>query len=295
MKNIIIVLTLFFVSALSAYGQNIPEYQATVLEKFSAFDAKQGVAVDRFHFYAVDSYSITKHLKSTGEPAIQWDGVNWGDVMLHLDSGMVLNGKLYASHSNYGVRPMTSSIEVWDTATMQHTGSFSFGIERGSFTWLDRFSNYWWGAFANYDRIQNGDSEPYGETNNTQVVKMDNNFKVIESWILPQHILARMTPMSNSGGSWGPDGYLYLTGHDHGELYVMQLPESGSILHHAATIVVPDALQGQGIAWDRTANDRILWGISKSKREVYKVRIPEIENLAPKPKPVIRTDNFNEN
>lgn len=295
MKKITVFLMLSAQILTCASAQNVPEYTANVLEKFSAFDARQGVAVDKFHFYAVDSYGITKHLKSNGEPVIQWDGIDEGHVITHLDSGMILNEKLYASHSNYGARPMTSSVEVWETSTMEHVGSHSFGIERGSFTWLDRFSGYWWGAFANYDKIQNGDSEPYGETRNTQVVKMDNNFKVLRSWIIPDHILARMTPMSNSGGSWGPDGYLYLTGHDHGELYVMQIPDSGSILHHAATVIVPDSLQGQGIAWDRTVNGRVLWGISKSKREIYRIDVPEISTPKPKPLPIIRKDNFNEN
>ena len=31
--------------------------------------------------------------------------------------------------------------------------------------------------------------------------------------------------MSNSGGSWGPDGFLYLTGHDPAEIYKMRLPK----------------------------------------------------------------------
>lgn len=292
------IITLVFILSMNfsyAYAQNIPEYTAQLLEKYSAFDARQGVAVDQYHFYAVDNYGITKHTKQTGEALVQWDGLEEGHILIHLDSAVVLNEKLYASHSNYGQWPMTSSVEVWDTSTLTHISTYSFGVNRGSLTWLDRSGEYWWGAFANYDKIQNGDTKPYGQTINTQIVKMDNGFQVVQSWILPQHILDRMNPMSNSGGTWGEDGYLYLTGHDHGELYVMEIPMAGSILHHAATVKVPDALQGQGIAWDRTTGDRTLWGISKSKREVYKVRIPVIENPAPMPQPVIRTGNFNKN
>ncbi len=295
MKHLIMPLIFAIGFGVSANGQNVPEYTAVLLETFSAFDARQGVAVDQEHFYAVDSYGITKHSKATGQPIIQWDGVEEGHVIIHLDSGMILDDKLYASHSNYGNRPMTSSVEVWDAETLKHIETFSFGINRGSFTWLDRYDGFWWGAFANYDKVQNGDTEPYGETQNTQIVKMDDDYRILESWIIPDHILERMTPMSNSGGSWGSDGFLYLTGHDHGELYVMEIPEAGSILRHAATIVVPNALQGQGIAWDRAENDRTLWGISKSKREVYKIKVPEIKEVAVKAEPVIRTSNFNEN
>jgi hypothetical protein len=163
---------------------------------------------------------------------------------------------------------------------MQHVGSHSFGVNRGSLTWLDRYDNQWWGGFANYDKVQNGQTEPYGRTNSTQVVRFDDNFVVKEAWTIPLEILDRMRPMSNSGGSWGADGYLYLTGHDHGELYVMRLPEAGSELTWIATVHVP-IVEGQGIAWDRTTDERILWGIYKKERQVLKLRIPEIEASTP--------------
>ena len=41
---------------------------------------------------------------------------------------------------------------------------------------------------------------------------MNDAFQILQRWTLPEEILARMTPMSNSGGSWGRDGFLYLTG-----------------------------------------------------------------------------------
>jgi hypothetical protein len=40
----------------------------------------------------------------------------------------VIDGKIYAAHSNYRFFPMTSSIEVWDARTMEHVGSHSIGI-----------------------------------------------------------------------------------------------------------------------------------------------------------------------
>ena len=56
--------------------------------------------------------------------------------------------------------------------------------------------------------------------------------------------------MSNSGGSWGPDGFLYLTGHDLEEVYKVRLPTAGSTLELVTTI--PMTVRGQGIAWDRS-------------------------------------------
>jgi hypothetical protein len=88
-------------------------------------------------------------------------------------------GKLYAAHSNYNESPMVSSIEIFDARTMEQVGTHSFGIERGSLTWLDRHDGAWGAAFANYDRVFDG--EVYRETNNTQVVQMDDDFDIVAS------------------------------------------------------------------------------------------------------------------
>lgn len=75
-----------------------------------------------------------------------------GKLVIHFDSLIELDGKLYASHSNYGTNPMTSSVEIGDGDKTQHIGTHSFGVNRGAFTWLDRHKGHWWGAFANYDK-----------------------------------------------------------------------------------------------------------------------------------------------
>ncbi|WP_406828016.1 hypothetical protein [Microbulbifer sp. ARAS458-1] len=247
--------------------------RATTLETFDTFDARQGIAVDKQFFYAVNNFRITKHRKSDGAPILQWDGISEQGPLIHMDSGMVWKGKLYASHSNYPEWPMTSSVEVWDTETMEHIATHSFGIELGSFTWLDRHNGYWWGAFGNYDKVQKGQEIAYGQTIRTQVVKMDERFQVLARWTLPENVLERIAPMSNSGGSWGPDGYLYLTGHDHPEIYVMELPAHGSELRWVATIEAPE-IHGQGIAWDRSSRQREIWGIRKQDRKVFRMQVP---------------------
>jgi hypothetical protein len=114
-----------------------PTYDATPLKSYPAFDANQAVAVDAKYFYAVNNRTITKHDRRTGEPLLQFAGDADGPFK-HMDSGVVVGTKLYAVHSNYPAWPMESSIEVFDTKTMRHVDSYSFGIYRGSLTWLDR-------------------------------------------------------------------------------------------------------------------------------------------------------------
>lgn len=270
------VLLLIFSGISAPLAAEPPVFKAQVLQTFQTFDARQGVAVDAGHFYAVNNFSLTRHDKQSGEAELQWDGVSDVDgPLIHLDSGMIHNGRLYAAHSNYPIWPMTSSIEVWDAQTLEHVDSHSFGVKLGSLTWVDYYEGVWWGAFANYDKIQDGMNRPYGETRNTVVVQFDDQFNVRQSWTLPPAILDRMRPMSNSGGSWGRDGLLYLTGHDYPEIYVMQLPETGSQLQWLATVQVP-GLNGQGIAWDRSISGRELWGILKQDELVYRIAMPEL-------------------
>jgi hypothetical protein len=245
--------------------------EARLLRTYDASDANQGVGVDRSYFYAVDNTSITKHRRDTGAPVLQFAGAD-GGPLIHLDSGAVGRGRLYAAHSNYSESPMESSVEVLDARTMRHVDTHSFGIDRGSLTWIDRAPDgSWWAAFANYDRVFEG--EVYGETNNTQVVKMNDRFEVIEGYTIPREILDRFRPMSNSGGSWGPDGRLWITGHDLGEAYVMEPPRAGSELRWVATVSLP-GVEGQGIAWDLGGPRPTLWAIKRSTKQVLQFEVP---------------------
>lgn len=243
------------------------------LRTFAAFDADQAVAVDANYFYSVDNYSITKHDRKTGKAVLQWYGGEGGPI-IHLDSAMVLGDTLYAAHSNYPSFPMASSIEMWNTKTMKHIGSYSFGIYRGSLTWIDRHDGAWWATFANYNEVRPGASQAYGLTANTQLVRMNDDFQVTASWTYPDDLLQEFDPMSNSGGSWGPDGRLYITGHDAAAAYVMELPAAGSVLRRVATIDLPD-ISGQGIAWDRSHSGApTLWGLTRDSHHIVQMQIP---------------------
>jgi len=231
--------------------------------EFAIPEANQGIGVDGKHFYAIDNHTIAKYDKATGAKVDSWDGGDDGPVK-HLDSAVLVDGKLYAAHSNYPEWPMTSSVEVFDAATLDHIDTHSFGIDRGSFTWLDFPDGAWWGGFANYNRVFERSPVAYGNKYNTQVVRFGDDWRIAEAWILPDPVLEKFEDMSNSGGSWGPDGKLYLTGHDPAEAYVMELPEAGSILKWVATVPLKNT--GQGIAWDRSTPD-MIYGIIRGESD----------------------------
>jgi hypothetical protein len=265
MKSLLLRAVLPLVSLLissTAFAQT--PVTLTQIGELNIPEANQGVGVDAEYFYAVDDRTIAKYTKA-GNLVAKWEGPANGPI-IHLDSATVIDGKIYAAHSNYRFFPMTSSIEVWDARTMKHIGSHSLGIRLGSLTWLDKHDGHWWGTFANYDRTgRNPDGTnstlPYGGKINTTMVKFDRNWQVLQAWILPLDLLNRFADMSNSGGSWGPDGSLYLTGHDPAEVYKIRFPEAGSVLEVAQ--VIPANIRGQGIAWDHS-NPGILYGIIRA-------------------------------
>jgi hypothetical protein len=223
-------------------------------------EANQAVGVDQRYFYAVDNQAIAKYDKATGKLVKKWRGPSDGTVV-HLDSAMLMNGKLYAAHSNYPGWPMTSSLEIFDADALEHIGTHSFGVRWGSLTWVDWHGGHWWMTFANYDQKIGPGETPYGGKANTVLIEMTEGFEPVQSWMLPKAVLDRFEDMSNSGGSWGPDGFLYLSGHDTAELYKMALPSAGSVLELVE--IVPLNIRGQGISWDRS-RPGVIYGIIRA-------------------------------
>ena len=216
-KQFFIHVLFAFVVAITTHS-SLADVTFTQIAEFDIPEANQGIGVDKNYFYAVDNRVIAKYNKITGDFVDAWEDVS-GGPMIHLDSAMEFHGKLFAAHSNWRQLPMTSSVEIWDADSMQHIGSHSFGrAGLGSFTWLDFYDGFWWGTFANYDRL-GPDGQPYGGKENTTLAKFDKHFNILQSWIYPHDLLEKFELMSNSGGSWGPDGFLYITGHDLAEIY----------------------------------------------------------------------------
>jgi hypothetical protein len=216
---------------------------AVELGRFIVAEADQAVAVDKEHFYAIDNHEIGKYEKATGIRVGGWKGEDGGPI-IHLNSGIVIDGKLYCAHSNYPGIPMVGSIEIWDTESMEHIDSHSFGINAGSTTWIDFRDGHWFVAFVHYSRFA---AELGTDPRWSTLIKFDQEWRPLESWVYPPEVLKRFIPHSNSGGAFGPDGRVYTTGHDRPEVYVLDFPKAGSVLELVATIEVD--CEGQGIAW----------------------------------------------
>ena len=231
------------------------------LRRFKAAEANQGVAVDGQHFYAITNHAIGKYRKDTGERVAAWDGGKGGKLK-HLNAGVVLDGKLWCAHSNFPDLPEQSSVEIWDTETLQHTGEHRFENPPGSLTWVDRRNGEWFACFAHYK----GTSDPAL----SRVMKFDANWRPLATWTFPAKLIARFAGASSSGGAFGPGGHLFVTGHDATELYVLDVPEKDGELIWRDTI--PISAAGQAFAWD-PKEPGVLYSIQRKTKEVIVSRI----------------------
>lgn len=242
------------------------------LRRFVAAEARQGVAVDADHFYAIGDREIGKYEKASGKKVGAWRSPAAGPIT-HLNDGKVIDGRLYCAHSNYPNLPMISSIEIFETSPLRHLTSHNFGVFEGSATWVDRSDGHWWVTFAHY---QGRGGEPGKGTASTVLVAFDEHWRPVARYLFPTQVVQRFQPYSNSGGSWGADGLLYVTGHDAAEVYTLRLPETGTVL--ALADVIPAPIAGQGIAWDR-GEPGVLYGIIKARKEVVVSRLLAGETL----------------
>lgn len=248
-----------------AFAQETARPVAPVTLRIPAEEAHQGVASDGTHVYAIDNNRIGKYRIADGRRIAGWEGDR--ALFPHLNSCAVVAVELICAGSNYPAVPQTSAVEIFDTRTMRHVRSISLGFGPGSLTVLDRHQGKWWAVFANYD--ERG-GEPGRDHRYTLLVRMDDRFRHEAAWTFPPEALARFAPRSASGATWGADGHLYVTGHDRPEVYVLALPEAGSVLR--LVDIIPVTTGGQAIGWDPRVRDR-LWSIDRDAATLVAHRI----------------------
>lgn len=245
---------------------------ATEIARWPAPEARQGAAVDADHFYAVTNSRIGKYRKDDGVKVAEWVGDRI--AVRHINSCIVDGTELVCANSNYPQTPMASSVEIFDTLSMKHLRSVPLGVRDGSLTWVERHQGRWWAMFANYDPPRSH----LGRTHrDTKLVLFNSDWAEVGGYALPDSVLEKLAPTSISGGSFGADGLLYVTGHDAAEIYVLRIPEQGPVLEHIATVAAP--LEGQAWAWDRSG-EKTIYAIRRSTGEVVVLKMPVVPDVA---------------
>jgi hypothetical protein len=244
----------------------LPASEFTVCEqqRVPVPEAHQAVAVDAESFYAIASRKIARYSKETNERLAEWTAPADSHI-LHLNSGLVIDGRLYCANSNWPATPRKNTIEIFEAGTLRHLESEPFPESDRAINWVERHRGAWWIVFAGYGEA---------EVRRTSLIRYDDKWNATGEWTFPESVIQRFLPNSNSGGAFGPNGRLFVTGHDAAELYVLDVPTEGGELGHVATVSAPIA--GQGIAWDRD-NIGTLFGIVRSRREVVRMRLSHSE------------------
>ncbi|WP_091742668.1 hypothetical protein [Phenylobacterium immobile] len=264
MIRILALATTLAATAASAEPQLRPG--AETVRRYPAPEARQGVAVDARFVYAVANSTIAKYDKQTGAKVGEWKGDR--ARFPHINSCSLIAKELVCASSNFPAAPHWSAVEIYDPATMTHRRSVPLGPGTGSVTWVEWKDGAWYTAFANYD----GKGGEAGRDHTaTALIRYDAKWRRTGGWLFPASVLARMAPMSSSGGGFGPDGRLYVTGHDNAELYVLELPKDGAVLDHVATL--PIEAEGQAIDWDE-GQPWMLYGISRKGGEILAMKVP---------------------
>lgn len=200
--------------------------------------AHQGIIASPNYLYVIDNNIIAK-LNKSGETI----KIFKSSKLTHLNGGTYYGNFLYLTHNPKG----SNSVEYFNTE-LKHINSIEMQYP-GSLTWIDYYKKNWWGCLAYYDK----------EISKTRIMNFTDN----KSYKLPDKVLERMKPYSNSGGFWRDD-LLYLTGHDKPEIYILELKDELVLKEIRKT-----KIKGQGISFDSGK----IYGIDRSKKEII------IENI----------------
>lgn len=210
--------------------------------------ATQAAAADAGFIYVVSSKVIAKLDRSTGREL----AISTGDAS-HLNSAIILDGKIYAAHSNFPRKPEQSDLRVLDPATMKLEIFHRFKNPPGSLTWAIRREGSWWCHFAGYGT----------EKRKSCLVRFDAGWKETGRWSYPEELMKDWGMMSLSGAIWQGD-VLLATGHDKKVIYRLRVPARGDLVEWLGSI--PSPFPGQGIAGDPKSGG--LVGIDRARRVV---------------------------
>ncbi len=268
-----LAIMLLLVSAVMLTSLSAAELSVRQRVSVSVPEAHQAVAVDATSFYAIASRTIARYEKGTNNPLANWTAPG-GSAILHLNSGVIVDGRLYCANSNWPKTPLKNSVEIFEAETLRHLESKPFAETVGAINWIDRHRGAWWIVFAYY-----GDAD----VRQTKLLRYDDQWNPTGQWVFPESVIQRFLPNSNSGGAFGPNGRLFVTGHDHAELYVLDVPAESGELNHIGTVAAPIA--GQGIAWDRS-DIGTLFGIVRRSQEVVSMRLSHTDEFTELQQPV---------
>lgn len=247
-----------------------PALVAQTVSRISAPEADQGAVIDKSFVYAIDNSVIAKYDLGTSEKVAAF--IDTERLLRHMNSCLLFDGDLMCANSNYSQLPMGSSVEIFDPKDLEHLESHSLGLmDEGSLVWFDAVRDGWLVGFAHYDGER---GTGFKDHSYASVVTMDRDWRRTGGWLFPDQAMARMAPHAASGGAIGPDGLLYVLGHDRPEMYVFAKPLRGPVLQQVAVIAVE--AEGQAFSFAPDGSRRIA-AVDRREGYVLLIDLPEVD------------------
>ncbi len=184
----------------------------TEVRRLDAPEATQAAAADDRYIYAIANRVVAKYDRNSGKCIDRSSG-----EAIHLNTGFFLDGKLYCAHSNFPQKPDRSDIKVLDPDKMVLETFKDFGDSDGSLTWAVKEHGVWWCNFAFYG----------SENHKTYLARYD-EWREVARWTYPAELVKAFGKNSASCGVWRGK-QLLVTGHDERELFVLEVPDNGTV------------------------------------------------------------------
>lgn len=290
----ILTLTILFVLFLFLTNKKLKETfrSFNLIRSYTNIEnAVQGVIIDNNFFYPINKQTISKYNIKTGKNELSKSFSNHPRINT-LHSGISVSDKLFVCNQKINGR---NTIEVFNK-NLEQEYFINVSGDTGKLVWIDYYKKYWWGCFAHSDKnIQNTivvefytsaeaigadslitretrefDKESKDPLNSSKTRELDvekppPHWHIRNRWYLPYKAKKSLFPYSCSGGSFGRDGLLYLTGQFQNKLYVMGFHETSPMmtLNH----IKETSLYGGGIDWNRRF--QILAGINSETSTVH--------------------------
>ncbi len=230
-------------------------FRAGIVKTFKVKEAKQGVAIDAKHFYAISNSHIGKYKRKTGEKVL-----SKSMPFKHLNGGKMIDGDLVVVNNPTGKSARSNALVWLDPTTLNVIDILQLPQIRGSLTWADWAWNKWWVCDAWYGK----------DAKKTTIYCFNEDWILEGYWRLPKQVIEEISPYSLSGGEWFGE-WLCVSGHDKPEMYVLELPTDK--IHAKLLKTVPVCFDGQGFSFDRGKKHTYVWGIRRKDSVVVRCAI----------------------
>lgn len=216
------------------------------LFKFDAPEAHQAVAYHADKLYVLGTKKIAVY--KTDGTKIRETNTKLG----HLRSITVYQNKLFLTNSP----ELENHIVIFDL-DLNYLQTIKTSLP-GDLMWIDNYKGDWYGMIGYYGE----------EQHQTRLVLLSRNWEIEKTWQLPKLVLKRMYPGTSGGGRFLPNGNLYLTGEEKGDIFLLAF-----IFDRLELIQIKRyPITGNGIDIMIYGGEYLLYGIDNVNSQVVAIR-----------------------